>query len=140
MCKISFDILISNIANLNLSLLGIGLTVLTVLISFAINKKEELKVYNELYKKGRADVLLKGKIKSAIEYLKKIRATILHTFAICCLSGISYIGLWLNVLGVNNHWVGYSMIAITSISVVYAIALIAYLILYFLNYVKIDPT
>jgi len=86
-----------DVATLNLSLFGIGITLLTVLISFAISKKDVIKAYSEARKISAMDVSLKGKLKYAIEYLSYVRKAVIHISAISIVSLLSYILWWLDV-------------------------------------------
>lgn len=124
---------IQDISNLNLSLFGIGITLLTVLISFTISKKDEVKVYSDVYKTSSMDLSLKGKIVYSIKYIKRLRKAIIHIGLISAMSILSYMMYWIDKF-LDIGWIVYAMIIITFICLVYIITLIINTLLFFWRY------
>lgn len=116
--------IIQDIANFNLFLFGIGITLLTVLISFVLSKKDEVKVYSDLYKTSHIDLSLKGKIQYSIQYIRYLRKITTHIALISLLS-ICY-----------HRWIIYAMISIAVLSFIYAIVLITCIMIFFWKYTK----
>lgn len=123
--------IIQDIANFNLSLFGIGITLLTVLISFVLSKKDEVKVYSDIYKTSHMDLSLKGKI----QYIKYLRKVIIHIMLVSLLSIYSYLFYWIDKF-VNTDWIIYAMISIAGISFIYSIFLIICIMRFFWKYTK----
>jgi len=127
--------IIQDIANFNLSLFGIGITLLTVLISFVLSKKDEVKVYSDIYKTSHMDLSLKGKIQYSIQYIKYLRKVIIHIMLVSLLSIYSYLFYWIDKF-VNTDWIIYAMISIAGISFIYSIFLIICIMRFFWKYTK----
>lgn len=127
--------IIQDIANFNLSLFGIGITLLTVLISFVLSKKDEVKVYSDLYKTSHIDLSLKGKIQYSIQYIRYLRKIIIHIALISLLSICSYLLYWIDQF-VSTDWIIYAMISIAVPSFIYAIVLITCIMIFFWKYTK----
>jgi hypothetical protein len=125
-----------DIANLNLSLFGIGVTLLTVLISFAISKKDVIKAYSDARKISTMDVSLKGKITNSITYLQYIRKAIIHVSIISAVSLLSYILWWFDVF-INNRLIEYIIMGITATSIVYIVVLTTKVMMCFWKYTKV---
>jgi hypothetical protein len=128
--------IVRDIATLSLSLFGIGITLLTVLISFAISKKDTVKAYSDARKISTMDVSLKGKIAYSIEYIRYIRKAIIHISMISAMSLFSYLLWWFNIF-VNTCWISYVTISITLGAVAYIIALTTLVMRFFWKYTKI---
>lgn len=128
--------IIQEIANFNLSLFGIGITLLTVLISFVLSKKDEVKVYSDLYKTSLMDLSLKGKIEYSIQYVRYLRKVIKHIVLICILSISSYLIYWIDKF-VNTNWIIYTMIFSSVISMVYLVFLVICIMRFFWRYTKL---
>ena len=127
--------IIQDIANFNLSLFGIGITLLTVLISFVLSKKDEVKVYSDIYKTSHMDLSLKGKIQYSIQDIKYLRKVIIHIMLVSLLSIYSYLFYWIDKF-VNTDWIIYAMISIAGISFIYSIFLIICIMRFFWKYTK----
>lgn len=127
--------IIQDIANFNLSLFGIGITLLTVLISFVLSKKDEVKVYSDIYKTSHMDLSLKGKIQYSIQYIKYLRKVIINIMLVSLLSIYSYLFYWIDKF-VNTDWIIYAMISIAGISFIYSIFLIICIMRFFWKYTK----
>lgn len=130
-------IILNNLWNLNFSIFGIGVTLLTVLISFLITKKDELRVYDKLYKHQNSDVTLKGKITSAIIHIKKLRRFTYHIIVIICSSLIVYSTSWISIVFDFNQYMLYVVECTSALILIYIITLLVAAISFFWRYTKV---
>lgn len=134
---LNIDSIIDFIFNINLSLFGIGITILTVLLSFVITKKDEVKVYSDVYKSGQGDPTIKGKISLSIKYIKKLRKIIAHIITICIISLISILTSWgFNIINCHDILI-YISLGLTILLIGYIIVLLWNIISFFWKYTKV---
>ncbi|TVZ22802.1 hypothetical protein JM84_1714 [Dokdonia sp. Hel_I_63] len=70
--------ILSDIANISLVVFGFTATLFTVLYSFIINKRENLKEFNDRIKGGEVNPILGQRKSNAIKYISNLRQTNLH--------------------------------------------------------------
>lgn len=87
---------LSDLWNFHLVLVGISLSIFTLLYSFILNKRDELKTISEQIKSGDKSPTLKQKEQFAIKYisrLKKFNINCIYVFVIstllCCWSWVT---------------------------------------------------
>lgn len=68
-----YDSILSDIANLALVLFGFSVSLFTVIYSFLISKRDELREYSDQLKKGNKDLLLAQRKTFARKYIGKFR-------------------------------------------------------------------
>ena len=75
MDKIEFyNSVLSDIGNLVLVIFGFSVTLFTVLYSFIIAKREQLKEYSDKIKLGSKDLLIHQREANAVKFIEKFRA------------------------------------------------------------------
>lgn len=134
---LNIDSIIDFLFNINLSLFGIGITILTVLLSFVITKKDEVKVYSDIYKSGQADPTIKGKISLSIQYIKKLRRIIVHIIVICIISLLSVLSSWIFNSLTCNDIIIYASFGLTILLIGYIIILLWKILSFFWKYTKV---
>jgi len=73
-----FNDILSDIANFSLVVFGFTATLFTVLYSFIINKRENLKEFNDRIKGGEVNPILGQRISNALKYISNLRQMNLH--------------------------------------------------------------
>lgn len=73
-----FNDILSDIANFSLVVFGFTATLFTVLYSFIINKRENLKEFNDRIKSGEVNPILGQRISNALKYISNLRQMNLH--------------------------------------------------------------
>ena len=129
--------LLVNLCNLSFSIFSVGVTLLTVLISFIIIKKGELEVYNSLLKKEDHDVTLRSKINSARKYIIMLRKFTLHVIIIIFLSILIYSVFWLNIVIEPNICMFHLVVGFSFVTVVYIVLLLIITTLFYWKYTNI---
>lgn len=86
---------LSDLWTIHLTLIGIDLSVMTLLYSFILSKKDELKLTTEKIKLGNTDPLCKRKQKFAINYIKRMHCINVRCFYLFFALSILTIGSWL---------------------------------------------
>ena len=93
---ITINDILSDLWNFHLVLIGISLSIFTLLYSFILNKRDELKAISEQIKNGNKSPILVQKERFAIKYisrLKKINTNCLFIFIfstfLCCWSWVT---------------------------------------------------
>lgn len=85
------DSIIKDICNFELSVFGISITLFTVLYSFILNKRDELRSYSEQIKTGTANPIITQKYNFAKSYIKRVKEVNRHLKCLviislsCCL-------------------------------------------------------
>lgn len=85
------DSIIKDICNFQLSIFGISITLFTVLYSFILNKREELRSYNEQIKTGTANPIITQKYNFAKSYIKKVKEVNRHLKRLVIISLLCYL-------------------------------------------------
>lgn len=85
------DSIIKDICNFQLSIFGISITLFTVLYSFILNKRDELRSYNEQIKTGTANPIITQKYNFAKSYIKKIKEVNRHLKRLVIISLLCYL-------------------------------------------------
>lgn len=89
------DNIIKDICNFQLSIFGISITLFTVLYSFILNKRDELRSYNEQIKTGTANPIIIQKYNFAKSYIKRIKEVNSHLKWLVIISLSCYLISWL---------------------------------------------
>lgn len=89
--------LLEDLWTIQMNISGITISVITLLYSLAIGKKEELEVLNGVVKKGNRDPMLSAKIAAIIKYIISIKKTISSCCVILALSIANAILSWLSI-------------------------------------------
>lgn len=112
----------------HLTLMGISLSIFTLLYSFLLSKKGELLAISEQMKSGANDPLLAQKESLAGKYIHRLVSTNTHCLVVCICSIILGLSSWLymrfDLLGLRC-WVLYIVFIITILEILY-LAIIAY--------------
>lgn len=85
------DSIIKDICNFQLSIFGISITLFTVLYSFILNKRDELRSYNEQIKTGTANPIITQKYNFAKSYIKKVKEVNRHLKRLVIISLLCYL-------------------------------------------------
>lgn len=129
--------LLDILRDLNFSVFGIAVTLFTVILSFIVTKKDELKLLAELNKKEDSDVLIIGKIKSARKYIKRLRRVCLHVVIIVfCSISIFFAGMFLHFLCVYL-WQYYAIIILSLLIIIYILILLVEILIFYWRYSKV---
>lgn len=83
--------ILNDICNFQLVIFGISVTIFTVLYSFIIAKRDDIKIVNEQIKLGNDSPTIKQKIAFSISYINQWRKVNFHVKIIIVTSFIIYI-------------------------------------------------
>lgn len=86
---------LSDMWTIHLALIGIDLSIMTLLYSFILNKKDELKLTTERIKLGNKDPLCLQRQKFAIKYIQRMNNINVKCFFILLVLLILTAGSWL---------------------------------------------
>lgn len=113
--------LFSDIWTLLLTFIGILLSILTLLYSFILSKRDELKIINEKIRLGDKDPLTLQRKGFSTRYIKKLKSINKDCFTLLILSSISAIFCWLGMRIFNSSkatiWIFY-FVAITTVIII----------------------
>ena len=129
--------ILENLCNLNFSVFSVGVTLLTVLMSFIISKKDELKVYNSLYKHNDREVTLKGKITGARSYIFMLRRFTMHVIIIIFSSILTYSVYWLKMITEPTIHMYYTVVTLSIGTILYIVFLLVCVTVFFLRDTKV---
>lgn len=121
----------SDIANFNLSIFGISITVFTVLYAFLLSKKDYIRELNELIKQEKAPLYAVRRVSFALVHMRRWRSLNTH------LAIIAFSSLFFYVINIIAKYVHHSLtFAILDISATFLLAsyLVLMLITAFKNY------
>lgn len=90
----NLEIYLEDIYSVNFTLFGIALTIFTVLYSFILNKKDDLKLIADRIKFREINPMLKPQESYAIRYIKKLKRVNNHIIFISCLTFSIVIYSW----------------------------------------------
>ena len=85
----------NDICNFQLVIFGIGITLFTVLYSFILNKRDDLRGYSELIKFGKADPLTLQKNELAKSYINRFKKVNNHLINIVIIALLIYVASWI---------------------------------------------
>lgn len=121
----------------NMSIFSIAVTLFTVLLSFIISKKDELKLLVDLNKHNSLDGLTNGRIVNVRGYILRLRYMCYHVLAIAFTSIILFITeLVIKFLSITL-WQYIVILILSAIIFLYAIILLIILSRFFLRYSKV---
>lgn len=128
---------LSDLWTIHLTLIGIDLSVMTLLYSFILSKKDELKLTTEKIKLGNTDPLCKRKQKFAINYINRMHRINVRCFYMFFALSILTIGSWLGWRILQSNVCKWDFMII-SISTVLVIIYILYLLFTIVRQYKND--
>ncbi|WP_378018604.1 hypothetical protein [Adhaeribacter terreus] len=133
--------LLSDIANFHFVIFGIALSLFTVLFSFILNKREELRGYSERIKLGEESISLFQKNQAAKNFIKKLKRVNFHIIIIIFISLIMYVLVWIvkNFLinNFNKLYLFYILSALSILIFIYVFSIIIKVILDYNRLTKI---
>ena len=88
--------IINQVSNLQLAILGIAITVFTVIYSFIINKREELKNISTLIKDGKASPIVVQKSSFLVNQIRNFKNANSNLIKIISVSFILFIYTWIS--------------------------------------------
>lgn len=113
---------------------GITITLFTVIYSFMLNKRGELLIFNDIFKRRKTESpILNQKISFARNYIKKSKDLNIHLMILSVISLIISITTFILILFSINNWCVYLVLAFTLITVIYILTL---LIIIFDKFIK----
>ncbi len=111
--------IINDICNFLIAIFGISITLFTVLYSFILNKKEELRVISNLIKNDKASTLDYQKelfCKASIKIWKSINT---HFIILTCVSFLSYITFYVLKTLIQKSFVFESIVTLAFLIIIY---------------------
>jgi len=113
---------------------GISITLFTVIYSFTLNKRGELLILNDMFKRRKAESpILNQKISFARNYIKKSKKLNLHLMILSVVSlSISLTAFILILFSIKN-WTVYVVLAFSLTTIIYILIL---LIIIFDKFIK----
>lgn len=87
--------LIEDSWTLHMAIISIAISIITVLYSLAIGKREELKILSDADKFGRNDPIIDAKISASLKYINLVKKTISSCNLVLTLSVINAVLSWI---------------------------------------------
>lgn len=126
--------IIDNIAiSLVLGVLGIAVTVFTVIYSFMESAKERRRTLSDKIKNSREmDPVMESDLRFAIKYLHELKRMNMVVFAIVCCDVVTFVAYVIHMIFERIEWLSVlSLILLVILSILCFVALVIYLIQYF---------
>lgn len=130
------DTILSDITNLQLVIFGVVVTIFTVLYSFIINKRDELRAYSELISNGKANAADYKKSKFGTLYITKLKKINFHLINLILFSVIVYCLSYLTKNFISNtdlKPILFSLSSVASLIVIIYVALILFKVIRYYN-------
>ncbi|MFN3783129.1 MAG: hypothetical protein ACK4R6_04390 [Spirosomataceae bacterium] len=109
---------LNDICNFQLVVFGISVTIFTVLYSFIIAKRDDIKIVNEQIKLGNDSPTIKQKVAFSISYINQWRKVNFHVKIIIVISFITYLASLLTKnFCIDLTWKHWILLALTGLSV-----------------------
>lgn len=89
--------ILSDLWNINLILLGVSLTIFTLLYSFILSKRDELRGISEQLKIGSNSMVLSQKESFAIIYISKLKSANNHAAIIILVTFMLFLFAWISL-------------------------------------------
>lgn len=80
---------------LHMAIISIAISIITLLYSLAIGKREELKILSDADKFGRNDPIIDAKISASLKYINLVKKTISSCNLVLTLSVINAVLSWI---------------------------------------------
>jgi hypothetical protein len=113
---------------------GITITLFTVIYSFMLNKRGELLIFNDIFKRKKTESpILNQKISFARSYIKKSKKLNLHLMILAVISLTISMSTYFLILFSINDCTVYVMLTFTFITLIYILTL---LIVIFVKFLK----
>lgn len=96
------DLLLTDLFNIHLVLLGISLTIFTLLYSFILNKRDELRVISEQIKREGLNPVLQEKESFAIKYIQRLKKINTGNIIIILFSSFLFTYSWIVLRFINT--------------------------------------
>lgn len=113
---------------------GITITLFTVIYSFMLNKRGELLIFNDIFKRKKTESpILNQKISFARSYIKKSKKLNLHLMILAVISLTISMSTYFLILFSINDCTVYVMLTFTFITLIYILTL---LIIIFVKFLK----
>lgn len=87
--------LIEDSWTLHMAIISIAISIITLLYSLAIGKREELKILSDADKLGRNDPIIDAKISASLKYINLVKKTISSCNLVLTLSVINAVLSWI---------------------------------------------
>lgn len=87
--------LIEDSWTLHMAIISIAISIITLLYSLAIGKREELKILSDADKFGRNDPIIDAKISASLKYINLVKKTISSCNLVLTLSVINAVLSWI---------------------------------------------
>lgn len=87
--------LIEDSWTLHMAIISIAISIITLLYSLAIEKREELKILSDADKFGRNDPIIDAKISASLKYINLVKKTISSCNLVLTLSVINAVLSWI---------------------------------------------
>ena len=87
--------LIEDSWTLHMAIVSIAISIITLLYSLAIGKREELKILSDADKFGRNDPIIDAKISASLKYINLVKKTISSCNLVLTLSVINAVLSWI---------------------------------------------
>lgn len=87
--------LIEDSWTLHMAIISIAVSIITLLYSLAIGKREELKILSDADKFGRNDPIIDAKISASLKYINLVKKTISSCNLVLTLSVINAVLSWI---------------------------------------------
>lgn len=136
-----YNSIISDIGNLSLVIFGFSVTLFTVIYSFIIGKREQLKEYSDKIKDGSKDLLVLKRQHNAIRFIEKFRSFNKHLIITIFIDLIVYVSCIFSkyfISCVKNKEVATWLIGIISIFIlIYVVVMLIITLNDYLKFTKI---
>ena len=123
----TINIFLSDICNFQLVIFGISITIFTVLYSFILSKREDLKNTNDQIKNGDVSPILRQKISFYNSYIKRWKRINNHVIKLSIISFIIYfVGYVIKQFSINTvkSCIFYGVSLVTILIIFYIIDLL----------------
>ena len=87
--------LIEDSWTLHMAIISIAISIITLLYSLAIGKREELKILSDADKFGRNDPIIDAKISASLKYINLVKKTISSCNLVLTLSVVNAVLSWI---------------------------------------------
>lgn len=117
---------LSDLQSLHLSLIGCFVSVFTLLYSFIISKKGDLKLFAEQLNRGDKSPTIIQRQKFAINFIKRMRMVANYCLLLLMCSILSVIGCWMGLRLLDGCWRQRIFIAVSLLTIL-AFGMVIYL-------------
>ena len=121
--------LFGDLSDFHLVLFGVSLTIFTLLYSFILSKREELKSISELVKTGDKSPILAQKESFAKKYITRFKTANQQTIYIILITFILFLSSWLSETIISNNCIQ------TKTVIIYIISGLTILIIFYSIYI-----